>query len=85
MPRLPSAKKDGQAAKICGDLQTGNDPQLPNGTTMMLKTSYTNSGRTRRTETSRYPQEEKETSISRVVASEKERAKPVPFRRQMGV
>ena len=45
------------------------------GQPMMLKTSYTgNGGRTRRTETSQYPQEKKEISISRVVASEKERA-----------
>ena len=31
-------------------------------------------GQTRRTETSKYPEEEKETSISLVAASEKERA-----------
>ena len=44
------------------------------GQPMMLKTSYTgNGGRTRRTETSQYPQEKKEISISRVRQRQSER------------
>ena len=75
-----SRRKTWQAAISCGKEQISNDPQIsewgnPAEKTSVIHTPIHNVWRgTRGTETSKYPEEEKETSISWVAASERERA-----------
>ena len=65
MPRLPEARKDArtrQAAKMHGEPQAGIDPCVSEWGNPAGRSPVTGQGpgRTRGTETSQYPQEEKE-------------------------
>ena len=64
-----------QAAKMPGELQMSKDPSVPEwGKPAEEVPSSRKGGQTRRTETSKYPEEKKSTEISRVAASEKDTA-----------
>ncbi len=75
-----SRRKTWQAAISCGEKQIFRDPQIsewgnPAEQTSVIHTPIHNVWKgTRGTETSKYPEEEKETSIFWVAASERERA-----------
>ena len=76
MPWLLEAKKDVESCeKRRGLANTNWSGGIRMGQPNRLKTYYQHKlEQTRGTETSKYPQEEKEKSISKVVASEMERA-----------
>ena len=73
-------RKTWQPAKSSGELATSIDPEIsewgnPSGEILTSWTEYIGpEKRTQGTETSKYLQEKKSTEISRVVASERERA-----------
>ena len=73
-------RKTWQPAKSPGELATSIDPRIsewgnPIGEILLSCTEYIGAEKqTWRTETSKYPEEKKSTEISRVVASERERA-----------
>jgi len=64
----------GKLRKCAGICKQDLIRTYPNGTTRQVEGLSLEREPTRRTETSKYPQEKKETSISRVVASEMETA-----------
>ena len=76
---IRSRRKTWQAAISCGELQISLDPQISECGNTYDEESYIINWihrlmrGTRGTETSKYPEEEKSTEISRVVASESER------------
>ena len=78
-----SRRRTRQAAKSSGEAQTARDPEIsewgnPHGKTPCIHTPIHNVWKgTGGTETSKYPEEKKETSISKVAASEMERAQTV--------
>ena len=75
-----SRRRTWQAAKSCGEEQISIDPQISEcgntaeHTSVIITWIHSVMRGTGRTETSKYPQEEKETSIPSVVASERGRA-----------
>ena len=75
-----SRRRTWQAAKSCGEEQISIDPQISEcgntaeHTSVIITWIHSVMRGTGRTETSKYPQEEKETSIPWVVASESGRA-----------
>ena len=72
---FPRRRRTWKAAKSSGDWQTRSDPEVSEWENPICWRHITpQGGQTQRTETSKYLQEEKEISISRVVASEMERA-----------
>ena len=64
----------GKLRKCAGIRKREMIRMYPNGTTWQVEGLSLEREPTRRTETSKYPQEKKEISISRVVASEMEKA-----------
>jgi hypothetical protein len=75
MPRVYEAKKDVVSCdKPGGAAHKRYIPGFPNGTTCCTEGAELEREPTRRTETSKYPQEKKIIMIPRVVASEKGRA-----------
>ena len=80
MPRLSKAKKDVISCdKLRGGANIHYIRRFPNGATCQAEglISFVRRKRTRGTETSKYLEEEKTIVISRVVASEMERAQTV--------
>ena len=78
MPRVYEAMKDVVSCdKLRGAAHEQYIRRFPNGTTCTLKVYLLEREPTRRTETSKYPQEKKITMIPQVVASEKGRAQTV--------
>ena len=82
MPRHWEPKKD---VISCGKEQISIEPRMSEWGNPLEQTSSTHAPihnaweGTRGTETSKYPEEEKETSISQVAASERERAQTTEF------
>ena len=78
MPRLSEAKKDViSCEKLRGSANTNRSADVRMGQPGLMKLDHADGNvikQTRRTETSKYPEEEKTTVIAQVVASERARA-----------
>jgi hypothetical protein len=75
MPWLTEAMKDViSCEKLRGGANNHYIRKYPNGATRLVEDQSLERGQTRRTETSKYPEEEKTIVISRVVANEMELA-----------